>query len=531
MTGTGGGSDNGPNGGEVVVNVDFSGSTAGKRKVKAVRPAPPEAMQKRVFLSRNDLGAARRLEIFADGDLIFCPEKGWLAWDGFRFDVKHGAAVAARRAHELHDDMVKHEADAVEWFEEGVILDGEGSAAKVRARIEKNVASFRNWAKSCGNGGKIKSILEVASSFASLYAPLETLDPGWDFAVANGVLRLSRDEGAVFDPHPKKADRMTRRAQASWDPTATAPTWERFLEKVQPDPGMRAYLQRLTGYTLATGNPEQIFVIFQGKGGDGKSTFLNAVAAALGDLVGDAQVQTFLEQDRRGAEASPDIAALAGATRLVRVSEPPKGAKLAEGAIKQFTGGEPITARGLFKELFSFPFMATCIMSCNTIPEPKGDDRGIWRRLQVVTWPTSIAKSEQDPELPGRLSAERDGILRWIVKGFEDWLEHGLNAPEDAIEAVASLRRNASPLANWYDERCEPETGAETSHKELVQDYEDWRGRNGGVEVSSKAMATFLLNRGHRDRKSHGVKVRLGIRLRPLDVEDMGDPGAEPAPF
>ncbi len=510
-----------------VVNFDLN-ATARKNKLGRTRkleipPEPPEAMKKRLYLTRNDLGAARRLEIFTDGDLLFCPEKGWAAWDGFRFDFKHGEAAAIRRAHLLHDDMMRNEAQAVLWQI--------GRETTIEDEIEKAVQSFRTWAKSCGNGGKIDSILGVLSRFEQVFTPLENLDPGWDFAVGNGVMRLSREHGAVFDPVPLKDDRMTRRALADWDERATAPEFERFLEKVQPDPAQRAFLQRVTGYCLAAGNPEQVFFFFQGKGGDGKSTFLNAVASALGDLVGDAQVATFLEQDRRGAEASPDIAALAGATRLVRVAEPKKGAKLDEGSIKQFTGGEPVTARGLHKELFSFPFRATCIMSCNEIPQPRGDDRGIWRRLQIVTWPVSIPKAERDIELPTRLSVERDGILRWIIKGFEDWLEHGLDPPVDAMEQVASLRRTASPLANWYDERCEAAAGAETAHSALLADYEAWRGDNGGVEVSSKAMATFLFNRGHRDRKSHGVKVRLGVRLRPIEAGDGPDDEADPAPF
>jgi putative DNA primase/helicase len=65
-------------------------------------------------------------------------------------------------------------------------------------------------------------------------------------------------------------------------------------------------------------------LVFQGKGGDGKSTIVNAVRHTLGTYATTVAVETFLDTGvKRGSEASPDIAALAGDTRFLCAGEPP----------------------------------------------------------------------------------------------------------------------------------------------------------------------------------------------------------------
>jgi putative DNA primase/helicase len=480
--------------------------------------APPEELIRRAGLPLNDLGGARRLAAFAPGRLIYAPERGWHAWDGQRYRLADGEAAAWRLCAQLHDHVATAELDAL-------IYSLQTARAPLEPGDQAKVANtFRAWAKSLGNAPKVKAILETHATAEGVYTPLAALDAGDAFAVANGTVRLCRSAGVQFEPGWRMEDRITLATRAAFRPEAQAPGFESFLKRVQPDPAMRDYLQRVIGYSLFLGNSEQKFFIFQGKGGDGKSTFLNAIAYALGDLVGDAQVHSFLASDqRKGSEASPDIAALAGGVRLVKVSEPPKGSQLDEGAIKQYTGGEPITARGLFKELFSFAFQACLILSCNPLPHVRGDDKGIHRRLQIIQWPVSLKEAEQDRSLGERLKGEADGILAWALEGVRRYLQDGLDAPNKVREAGEGYRATNNPWTIWWETCVERVDRAQSvPTRELRQHLVEYLSAGASDEerealrksVGERGFARFLDDlQVENDRDGRRGMIRRGVRL------------------
>src|SRR5262249_13569998 len=95
----------------------------------------------------------------------------------------------------------------------------------------------------------------------------------------NGTLDLRTGELREHDP----ADLLTKMTGAAFDPAAPGPAFGAFLQRVQPEPGMRAYLARLIGHALEGRVVEHILPIFHGDGANGKGTFIGAVLAALGD--------------------------------------------------------------------------------------------------------------------------------------------------------------------------------------------------------------------------------------------------------
>ena len=78
--------------------------------------------------------------------------------------------------------------------------------------------------------------------------------------------------------------RGTKLTGAAYRLGAAGPAFTRFLERVPPDPAMRAFLGRLLGHALEGRVVSHILPIFYGEGGNGKGTLINhAVLPALGD--------------------------------------------------------------------------------------------------------------------------------------------------------------------------------------------------------------------------------------------------------
>jgi putative DNA primase/helicase len=82
---------------------------------------------------------------------------------------------------------------------------------------------------------------------------------------------------------------------------------------------------------------------------------------------------------------------------MVIGSEVDEGKRLAEGLVKQLTGGDTISARFLYKELFEFRPQFKLWLAANARPAVNPNDTGMWRRIIQIRFTSHIAPSERDP--------------------------------------------------------------------------------------------------------------------------------------
>jgi putative DNA primase/helicase len=168
-----------------------------------------------------------------------------------------------------------------------------------------------------------------------------------------------------------------------------------------------------------------MFILF-GAGANGKSTFLNTLMKLLGDYAIATPTDTFMK--RNGEQISNDIARLRG-TRLVTTTEAEQGKRLSEPLIKQITGNDAMTARFLYGEFFDFIPTFKIFMATNHKPLIRGTDYGIWRRIRLIPFTTTITPEKQDKHLEEKLVREGPGILNWLIEGAQRWCEKGLATP------------------------------------------------------------------------------------------------------
>lgn len=461
-------------------------------------------------LPQNDLANAKRLGARNEDRIWWTKEWGAGAWDGRRFDFRAGEAAAGRMAQATAERMLTHEVPAFYKTQQG--------RNEALADFEKRAAGFYGFAVMAGNNGRTEAMLKQAERRATRL--LADFDAGPDkLAVANGTLTLPQDGSShQFTPAHDPADLMTVCGSALYDPDARCPNFDAFLAKVQPDPMVRAFLARIIGYCMTGQIGEQAYFIFQGKGGDGKSTFLSGIEAALGDLVANASIDTFLHRDRKGSDHSADVARLASGVRLVKASEPEQGARLAESVLKVVTGGEPFPARAMYREPFEFIARWKLIISCNRKPQIRGDDRGIWRRTLVVPWPVSIPKEDMDKTLVAKLQAEASGILNWALAGWADWLERGLAPPQAVLDAIEEYKLNSNPFGAWFDTCCIPHDKLQERSDKLYRSYKGWVSEGGFEAMSRTAFGRALSDRNLVRTRSNGI-VWQGVGLNDAGEE------------
>jgi putative DNA primase/helicase len=360
-----------------------------------------------------------------------------------------------------------------------------------------------------------RKAIEAALALARTEPGIADRGDGWDadpwlLGVENGVLDLRT--GALRDGSPD--DRITKHAPVMFDPDATCPTWDAFLELVQPDREIRDYLQRRAGYSLTGNTGQQDLAFLHGGGANGKSTY----AVALQDVLGSdyaTQAAPGLLLRHYGDRHPTEIADLDG-MRLVVSTEVDDGRALAEDLVKQLTGGDRLKGRRMRQDFFAFEASFKIMLLANHKPVIRGQDLAIWRRIKQIPWNVTIPEVDRDPQFRDRLRPEAAGILNWMLAGCLDWQHHGMQEPVAVAEATAAYRAESNPVAAFLEERCALDPEGSVSASALYGAYSVWAGEQGfrGKELlSSTAFGRHMVTLFERHRGMAGAEYR-GLRLR-----------------
>jgi putative DNA primase/helicase len=416
-------------------------------------------------LELSDLGNAWRL-VAAISNILYNHNSGkWLNWDGRRWNERTGTSYVLRQANRTAKNITK-EANTHEDF-----------AAK---------KALLRWALTSQRKNSIDNMLSMARHLKryETYSPDYDRDP-WLFNCLNGTLDLRT--GKLRWEH-RQEDMITKLCPVEYDEFINEPDnpnrcekWYEFLDTItNRDKSFQRFLQQVAGYSLTGDTSEERVLFIYGRDATGKSTFIEALKSTMGDYVMTADFETFLKQHQVGAPR-PDIARLAGA-RAVMSIETDKGKQLAEGLIKILSGGDTITARQLYKDLFEFKPQFKIWLAANDAPKVSDTDTAMWRRLLRVPFSHHIPKREQDPKMKKILSNPKIAgatILFWAVEGCLDWQKNGLKIPKAVQQSTKEYREEMNPLKTFFEEHCEFSEGRWTPRQGLYDSYLDYCRTNG----------------------------------------------------
>jgi putative DNA primase/helicase len=518
--------------------------------------APPPSDLELAGLDRNDLGNGRRLVARFGDDVLVVNEEydpggkghGWRVWDGRRW-AEEGAWArmrdyAARTAEAIHgeyDALAKAdpEPDVAELVAQG---HTKTDAKELHAAWKRRVGNHKAWAISSGMSARLSGMVAAAAPALAVSRDALDRDPllvntpsgvlrlGWRGTIG-GRETLGEEPGEPFVqllPHARGL-RLTYLAGSGPPLDAAgeggplgrwrelAPRFAAYLDEVQPDPAIRAFLQRWAGYCLTGLTGEQKIVCFHGEGANGKSTFVNLLHGLLGEYARTLPFDSLgFTIGARGGQPQPEIARLPG-SRAVIASEPKIGLKLAEDVIKMHTGGEPVLVRGLYSDPFEFVATHKLILSFNNKPKIVAQDHGTWRRILMVPWETIVPEERQVKHLEKTLLAEEGaGIWHWLLDGFRDYVERGLSPPDRVRAATDAYRAEGDPLADFLESgwvMLRPE--ATVTARRLYQAYQLWCQDNAREPVSETRFGKRMPEIEGIEREKQGVMVYTGIELEP----------------
>lgn len=473
----------------------------------------------------TDYGNARRFVEQHATDLRYVPGWGWLVWDGQRWK-RDADGETTRRAKQtvltiFDESKAAHRLaeKAVEALQAAVASGTATDADKERLTKERDARlalakTLTDWAMKSQGEARIKAMISLAESELEVIANVASFDADlFLLNVENGTLDLRTGQ---LRPHSRD-DLLTKMAPVNFDPNAAAPLWDKFIKRIfQNDADLIGFVQRMLGYTLTGATTEQCFMFAHGNGANGKSTLFEVIQYLLGpDYARTLSSDALMARNTSGGIPN-DLAALQGA-RLVVASEIEEGARWAESKLKDWTGGDILTARFLHKEFFDFkPQFKLCIFG-NHKPVVRGLDEGIWRRVRLVPFEVTIPANERDRALVGKLREELPGILAWMVRGCIDWRRDGLGSAEKVALATDEYREENDIVGRFITECCIVKPGTSAPIDALYSSYVRWCGREGINARSKISLGKALSERAERDglqkKPSNGVNWWIGIGL------------------
>lgn len=456
-----------------------------------------------------------------EGRYLFVAEIGWHEWVGDRWSPEPNVPIrnAVQRAILRHRAESKRMLKALESNEEFQALQSElavlresGSEGSQRAReIESRVDAAWDWADDWKAYGSWWYDLGKGQDFDQVMKFVES-DPGRIFIrpdqldrdpnllnCTNGTVDLRY--GTIRRHDPK--DYITKTTKVPFDPTATHPLWDKAREAFAP--GIEEWLQKKVGEGVfgRPSNDDTMLFSF-GQGSNGKSTLTDAILYSLGDYTVFLHDKAVLGND---GDHSTEKMVFRGA-RWAILEELPEAQVLRPAVIKKLIGTAKITARLMRRNNVTFDATHSLLINSNHRPQVLENDRGTWRRLVAVPWPTTFkfpgeeledaSERRADPRVKHGLKSDvevQKAALAWIVRGAVEFTRAGGTCgelPEPVQAETSSWRMESDTFGAFFEQELAVSKGHAVSSKELLEAYNGWMEDMGKKPVSDTYIATRL---------------------------------------
>lgn len=306
-----------------------------------------------------------------------------------------------------------------------------------------------------------------------------------------------------------------------YDPTATCPAFEAFVDSVVPDDVVQT-IWELIGYLMYSGNPLHKAVMLTGTGRNGKGTFLRAITNVLGARnLTSVSLYDLVATRFTTASLFGKLANIAGDIDATYMEN--------TAVFKQITGGDTISAEHKGRDRFDFTPWATPVFSANKIPGSADTSVGYLSRWLVVPFPNDFTGRE-DRRLDDRLRqvSELQGIAARGIAALGGLLERGdfmLTASGEL--AREEFVRRVDQVRTWIADCCSIHLDHPfIPRTELYQAYKQWAFRDGHKHVKATEFYDRVEQGGARPVTVHGVRG-----FKHIAVYDNGLAGPVAAPW
>jgi len=264
----------------------------------------------------------------------------------------------------------------------------------------------------------------------------------------NGTFEINQ-QGTKLKPF-KRTDFITYQLPFEYNPEATAPIFQAYLNKVLPDIERQKILAEYLGFVFIRHGSntlkEEKALILYGGGENGKSVFFEVVNALLGtENISSYSLQSLTNENGYFRAKI--------ANKLVNYASE-INSKLEAAIFKQLVSGEPVEARLPYGQPFTLKQYAKLIFNCNELPKDVEHTKAFFRRFLIIPFDVTIPEHEQDKRLHIKIiESELSGVFNWVLQGLNRLLEQKhFSDCEAAKQALEQYKTESNSVKQFIDE-------------------------------------------------------------------------------
>ncbi len=354
------------------------------------------------------------------------------------------------------------------------------------------------------------------------------MDTGIDEAVAvirsdtvlinlnNGTLEI-KGESVELRPH-NRDDFLTYALSYDYDPVAVAPVFERFMREVLPDQLVRDVLQEFLGFIFTTDSKLEKCAVLYGGGANGKSVFFEVISRLMGKQ--NMSYKSLGDICQKGDKGNNHRAEIEG--KLINYSSEisPVGADY--DIFKGLVSGEPVAARRLYKDVYTFANTAKLMFNANKLPADTERTNGYFRRFLIIPFNVTIAKEDQDAHLHTKIiRSELPGVMNWTIEGLKRLLTVSNFTKCEIIDnALESYKKESNSVLLFIEEyNIVKDVNGFTSNRDIYNTYTDFCSSSGYMRFNQQNLSKEFVTAGFDSMQ----KKIAGKNNRGFNVEFGGD--------
>ncbi len=452
----------------------------------------------------DDIGTSTLMSDIYDDSIRFCPQKGrWYIWDGcWRVQNEDGVIY----------DMLETLLNLLLLYcKEIEFINPDDEFVKEYGKYIKSIRKYY----------PMKNLLKVLQTKVRMNLFEMDSNPYIFNTPANAYdLKTGEIVTNIRDYN------VTKTSSCSL-PDFTTPVchrWEKFIDEIMNGDKEKAkFLQRALGYSLLGVNREEcMFMAYGSTTRNGKGTLFSTIETVLGSDYADTAPNELVCEKPNGKtadfnSAQPMLAKLVG-TRFVTMAESAKEVRLDAANMKTLTGRDTLVTRDLYESAFSFIPQFTLWLNTNHLPAVTDDTVFSSNRIWVIEFDRHFDENEQDKDLKEIFAAKenRPTILKWLFDGCRDYIENGLQVPEQVRIATENYRKIHDRIGCFLDESCEIDPNNRTTRGDLYTAYRQWcmKEENRYKPMGSTTFYSELSFLGFHPQKSNGYWYITGLTLK-----------------
>ena len=311
-----------------------------------------------------------------------------------------------------------------------------------------------------------------------------------------------------------------------------------FFDQVLPNKKVRTYFLNALCTCLTGETKEEKLYIMTGSGSNGKSLTMDLMYMALGDYYMSCPISIITRKRGQSNETAPEKVRMKG-RRCGVFQEADDGEKINVGVMKEFTGGDKVLVRDLFKganEMIEFKPQMKYFLTCNQLPPVPSNDDGTWRRLRVIEF---ASKFTDNPTKPNEFMIDntlKQKIEQWAPT-FISWLVHifqtqyktmsTLKEPDEVMTSTKQYKMENDFYTEYFIERLIV-TGVSKNTinaKVLWDDFKTWYGDDHDPKAKPKQIefTKFMIKQLGEPISTKGQKLYQNIIFNNYVEEDVQD--------